>query len=198
MNSFQLFAVLTLLGCSALADEAIEKVLGKAPGRDAKVMGATPKDGAPSLTVVSDGEVIWKHTLMYGYPESSVVSWSPYSSKVAISVRTTKTTSEIHVFDVWDTKKEIKVPDLAAATLAMVGGIKGRHFLVTPVGWSGENNLLIEISGNLVDSLSEGDEEMNYTYIFTVNLLTGRVISAVCTSQHSLNNERIAKPTDQE
>src|SRR5258708_4534428 len=120
MNPFRLIAVLVLLGCSALADDADEKLLSQAPDRDAKVIGATPKDGDPSLTLVSDGEVVWKHTLTWGYPVSSVVSWSPHSTKVAIAVHTTKTTSEVHVFDVWNTKKEIKIPDLALAALTMV------------------------------------------------------------------------------
>jgi hypothetical protein len=198
MNPFRLIAALALLGCSALADETAEKLLSKAPDRDAKVIGETPKDGDPSISLLSEGEVIWKHTLTWGYPVSSVVSWSPHSTMVAIAVHTAKTRSEVHVFDVWNTKKEIKIPDLAVVALALVGGVKGRFLHVTPAGWSGEENLLVEATGNLVDWGTDGNPARNYTYVFTVNIPTGRVLSAVCTSQHILNSEQVKMPLDGE
>jgi len=194
MNLNCIIISLIAVTLSALADEPVEKSISKAPDRDAEVIGRIPKDGEPSLKLVAGGTEIWNCGLGWGYPSSSIVSWSPYTTKVAVSVRTTKTTSEIHVFDVSEGKKEIRIPDLVIIASALVGNVPGRVLLISPAGWAGEDNILVEASGNLVDAASSGTGELSYHYVFTIHLPTGRIVSAICTSQHDLNDERIKRP----
>lgn len=194
MNLNYIIISLVALALSALANEPVEKSISKAPDRDAEVIGRIPKDGEPSLKLVAGGTEIWNCGLGWSYPSSSIVSWSPYSTKVAISVRTTKTTSEIHVFDLWEQKREIRIPDLVVIASALVGNVPGRVLLIAPVGWAGEDNLLVEASGNLVDEASSDTGELSFHYVFTIHLPTGRIVSAVCSSQHDLNDERIKRP----
>ena len=178
--------LLLLSGSHLLLAE--EQVLSKADGQPARVIGITGADTGGALKLLVDDKVAWDYGLTYGSPDQAVVSWSTYSTKVAISVRTSKWSSELHVFDILNPGKEIPIPDLNAVAAALNSGYTGRYEFVTPVGWIDDDTLVAKCTGNLIESGSDGNNDVNYAYQVTLNLPARRIVSVTCTSSHNVNH----------
>lgn len=169
---------------------AEEKIVSQAKDRDAKVIGVVDSDGAAnSIKLVVNGKTVWTCSLSWGYPASTEVLWSPYSTKVAIGIRTTKTTSEVHIFDCWQELKELPIPDIAQITRQLNSNIVGRFMHVSPAGWDDENTVILLSRGNLIDSTTDGSDTLNFLYQATIHIPTQRVIAINCLSSHNLNDE---------
>lgn len=184
-----LFAIIVALSTTLFAGE---EVVSKSAERDLKVVGITGEGkGTGEIRLMAGAKVIWEEGLTYGVPNQTVVSWSPHSTKVAISVRGTKWSSEVHVFDTWKQLKELPIPDFRKMTIALNSGIKGRYTFAAPVGWIDEETLVLRCDGNLVDGGSDGFPAANFQYQVTYHVPTRRVLSVTCISQHDLNDKSI-------
>ena len=173
-----------------------ETVISEAKYRDAKIVGVWNAESAESdIKIYSDSKIVWQKRTQFGIPDSSAVSWGPHDTKIAIELRTTKTTSEIHVIDLWDEKKEIQLPDLSEITKTLVSGINGRFRHLKPVGWVDQDTFVAAASGNLVDSITDPSSDCNFIYVYTIRLNSRRIISCVCASTHDL---RAVKETEQQ
>ena len=167
---------------------AEEQILSKADDRRARVIGITGDDTGGSLRLMVGDKVAWDYGLHWGSPNQAVMSWSTHSSKVAISVRTTKWSSELHVFDIIKQGKEIAIPDMNNVAAALNSGYTGRYEHVTPVGWIDDDTLIVKCTGNLVESGSDGVDDVNYAYQVTLNLPARRIVSVTCMSSHNVNH----------
>jgi hypothetical protein len=185
------YIISALLFASATSAFAEESVISASKGRDAQVVGVIDPSSSNSIKLLADKKVIWNCGLSWGYPSSSIILWSQFSTKVAISVRTTKTSSEIHIVDIYGKLKELPMPDISKLILDLNSNISGRFLNVSPLGWSDEDTIILLAQGNLVDSLSDGSETLNFKYLITIQLSTRRVLSVLCLSQHDLNDKSI-------
>lgn len=147
--------------------------------------------GTPSLSISLEDKVIFKSPEVFESALGSRSAWSTNETKVAITLGGTKTSNTIRVVDVLEQKKELPLPDIEGATLAMVGHHRGRYFSMTPIGWSDDDHLIIGVEGNLADSITSGTPELNYSYVFVVQVSTQRIISVTCNSRHDLNHKGV-------
>jgi hypothetical protein len=147
--------------------------------------------GTPSLSISLEDKVIFKSPQVFESALGSRLAWSTNETKVAIALRGTKTSNTIRVVDLWEQKKELPLPDIEGATLAMVGHHRGRLFWMTPIGWSDDDHLIIGVEGNLADSATSGTPELNYSYVFVVQVSTQRIVSVTCNSRHDLNHKGV-------
>jgi len=163
-----------------------------APNRDAKFVVTGGSEPHGQLDLIIAGTTVWSATPGYGSAKDTEVSWSPHSTKAALSIRGTKTTSSIHILDVWEKQKELPIPDLARAVRALNGGKAGRAFLMAPAGWADDDHVLVRVYGNLVDwGGTDGRDDLNFGYVFLIELSTQRVLSVTCTSKHNLNSKEL-------
>jgi len=187
--------VIVLLSTTWVIPCAGSEVFSEAANLPARFIIADPRpepNGEVQLLV--EGKKIWGACPGYGTPRDCEVVWSPGSTKAAISVRSTKWTSEIHILDVWGQKRELPIPDIAGAARALNGQHRGRYLLMSPSGWVDEDHVQVQVHGNLVDSGTDGVDELNFSYVFLIELSTQRVLSVTCTSQHNLNCKRLIEP----
>jgi hypothetical protein len=147
--------------------------------------------GTPSLSISLEDKVIFKSPQVFESALGSRLAWSKDETKVAIALPGSKTSNSIRVVDVLEQKKELPLPDIEAATLAMVGHHRGRLFWMTPIGWSDDDHLIIGVEGNLADSITSGTPELNYSYVFVVQVSTQRIVSVTCNSRHDLNHKGV-------
>jgi hypothetical protein len=181
--------LISLLG--AFQVWAVEEI-SVALNRDARFVVTEGSEPNGQLDLVVAGKTVWSATPGYGTAKGTEVSWSPHSTKAALSIRGTKSTSSIHILDVSEQQKELRIPDLASVVRALNGGNMGRAFLMTPAGWADDDHVLVRVYGNLVDwGGTDGQDDLNFSYVFVIELSTQRVLSVTCTSKHNLNSKEL-------
>jgi hypothetical protein len=183
--------LLLIFLCGASQSWAGEEI-SVAPNRDARFIVTEGSVPYGRLDLIVAGKTVWSATPGYGSSKATEVSWSPHATKAALAIRGTKTTSTIHIFDVWEQQKEIVIPDLTGVVRALNGGKTGRALLMSPAGWADDDHVLIRVHGNLVDwGGTDGRDDLNFGYVFVIELSTQRVVSMTCISKHNLNSKEL-------
>ncbi len=153
--------------------------------------GEADDEGAQPLLVIRRraDAVILRQEIASGYANyqgaiqrvNTVALWRPDSAFVAVKTRGTKTSTSVLLFRVSADKAEmIQMPDLWQAIRGRMGLTDaGRFHFEAPLRWTNAGELVVEVTGNTMNSGTEDSPETWFHYRVVVDPRTAQVSKVV-------------------
>ena len=115
------------------------------------------------------------------WPVNTVALWRPDSAFVAVKTRGTKTSTSVLLFRVSADKAEtVPMPDLWQAIRGRMGLTDGgRCNFEAPLRWTKAGELVVEVTGNTMNSGTEDSPETWFRYRVAVDPRTAQVDKVV-------------------